>query len=701
MAEQAGNRTVRPDGAAPTISIVIPVYNTARYLERCLDSVLSQTFSDIEVICVDDGSSDGSAAILDARARIDGRLRVVHRSNAGAAASRNVGLDMARGEYVLFVDSDDYIELHSCETLLGAAREADADIVVFGGRTFPSIEWIDRCLSPRDIVHAGDPFHALLDENGSYPLMCNKFYRRALLEDNGMRFNESLVLGEDNAFQFLVFPHAKTVAYTSACLYHYRCEREGSAIASHYGDLKGKVEKHFAVVSFVAKEWKRRSFIAGHKARFVDLILFFLFDDVKNLSFADRAQIGERLAELFVECGLAMTDCSPAMAPIASFMACDSAALSAPDRDVAVTVFLRLLDQPDDAAKKGFLHLANQSEQRLEFIVVDEDDARRAACIDLLGFDARIASAKSVEEGLALARGRYAIFADFNDEYEWNALREALDAVDEEQVDADVVVMRDVLGNLRATDVFRQVVVIGTREEGAVEGPAAHFAFHLSDLDDLRLSFSSLDACNKLWSVGFLKRASCGGWSASQVARGLLRADIAVACRNPLCEKKAGCVEACDDMARALDELAVVRDRFELEKDGAASCAQANGLVLSTGMRIVESSSTLHGARAAVELLLPYVRSRNVLANLPDSLYAAEDDYKAVLALSEAESLDEALFAHLIGLKRRDGGYIQALEARLEEREEELACVYRSLSFKVGRKITLLPRKLRDAVSRR
>ena len=98
MAEQAGNRTVRPDGAAPTVSIVIPVYNTARYLERSIfDSVLSQTFSDIEVICVDDGSSDGSAAILDARARIDGRLRVVHRSNAGAAASRNVGLDMARG----------------------------------------------------------------------------------------------------------------------------------------------------------------------------------------------------------------------------------------------------------------------------------------------------------------------------------------------------------------------------------------------------------------------------------------------------------------------------------------------------------------------------------------------------------------------------------------------------------------------------
>ena len=131
-------------------------------------------------------------------------------------------------------------------------------------------------------------------------------------------------------------------------------------------------------------------------------------------SFADRAQIGERLAELFVECGLAMTDCSPAMAPIASFMACDSAALSAPDRDVAVTVFLRLLDQPDDAVKKGFLHLANQSEQRLEFIVVDEDDARRAACIGLLGSDARIASVKS--DRTALARGRYAIFADFNNE---------------------------------------------------------------------------------------------------------------------------------------------------------------------------------------------------------------------------------------------------------------------------------------------
>lgn len=701
MKEQEGIRFVGPDNATPTVSIVIPVYNTARYLECCLDSVLSQTLASIEVICIDDGSIDGSGEMLDARALADDRLRVVHRDNAGAAAARNVGLDMARGEYVLFVDSDDYIELHSCEVLLSTARDADADIVVFGGRTFPSIDWIDRCLSPRDIVHVGEPFRALLDENGSYPLMCNKFYRRALIEDNGLRFNESLVLGEDNAFQFLVFPYARNVAYTSACLYHYRCEREGSAISSHYGDLKGKVEKHFAVVSFVAEEWKKRSLIARCKARFVDWILFFLFDDVKDLSFGDRAQVSSRLAGLFADCGIAATDCSPAMVPIAEFMAYDAAAFSAADRDVAVTVFLRSLGQSGDAMRRGFLHLANQSEQRLEFIVVDEDEVRRASCVKLLGPDARIFSAASIEDAVALSRGRYAIFADFDDEYEWTALSEALAAVEEEYVDADVVIMRDALGSLRMTDVFRQVVPIGTQREGASEGKVVHFAFHMSDLDDMRLSFSSIDACNKLWSVDFLKRSSCGGWSASQVARMLLQVDIAVMCRNTLCEKKASGDRPSDDMARSLEELFILRDALEAEGGRNRYCEQVNGLVLSAGMRVVESSSTLRGAREAVEVLLPYVCERGVLDRLPDSLYAAEDDCKAVLAFLRAESLDEALFAHLIGIKRRDSGYIQALEARLEECEEELACVYGSLSFRVGRKITLLPRKLRDVVLHR
>ena len=686
--------------ASAVVSIVIPVYNTERYLDRCLDSVLSQTFADIEVICIDDGSSDGSGAALDARAAADSRLRVFHRDNAGAAASRNVGLDLARGEYVLFVDSDDYIESHSCEVLVAEARRTDADIVVFGGRTFPSVDWIDRCLSTRDVVYEADSFGALLEENGSYPLMCNKFYRRSFLEADGLRFNESLVLGEDNAFQFLAFPRARTVAFMSAALYHYRCEREGSAIASHYGDLAGKVAKHFDVVSFVAEEWRKNGFIAGHKARFLDWILFFLFDDAKDLSFSDRIDLTGRLGSLLDSCGLAAEDCSPAMRPIASFMLQGVSQGAGPERDVAVTVLLRSLGQSEDEVKRGFLHLANQSEQRLEFFIVDDAEGRAQACAAALAPDDRIAVAAHVGDALGRARGRYVLFADFDDEYDWDALATLTAAVEEERVVPDVAIMRDVLGRLRMADVSRQVVEIGATKDGAGERARKHYVFHLADLADLALSFSSLDACNKLWSIDFVRRCGRAGWDASSIAHMLLAADVAVVHKGTLCEKKAIGAQAGEAMSRALDELSDLRAAFEAEDRPEAYRAQVNGLVLSTGMRIVEAAPTLAQARAAAQRLLPYVGEQGVLTCLPDSLYAAEDDYKAVLSLQGNESLDEALFDRLVAAKRRDGGYIQALENRLEACEEELACVYDSLSFKVGRKITLIPRKMRDMIAR-
>lgn len=683
----------------PIISVVIPVYNTKKYLNRCLDSVLGQTLADIEVLCIDDGSSDGSGGILDERANCDSRVHVVHKENSGVAASRNIGLAAARGEYVLFVDSDDYIEAHSCESLLAAARDSDADIVVFGGKAFPSVDWIDRCLSTRDVVYKGDSYNALLEENGSYPLMCNKLYRRAFLEDNGLRFNENLVLGEDNAFQFLAFPCARNVAFSSASLYHYRCEREGSAIASLYVDLTNKVEKHFEVVSYVVREWHERGYISGHKARFLDWILFFLFDDVRNFSFADRIKFAERLAKLLAAHGLDAFDCSPAMRTIASFLLLVSRGLE--ECDTVVSVLLLARNLSDDEVKKGFLYLANQSEQRLEFFIVDDGSGRSESIASLLEPDDRILVEDNPRDAINRARGRYVIFADFGDRYNWDALSEAISAAENERVDPDVIIMRDALGRLRVTDVFRQVPLIGESADSPIEGVRKHFAFHLGDLHGVVLPFSSLDMCNKLWSLDFVKRCPAVGWDASQVAEMLIRADAAVMCRGILCEKGSSSNCPGDDMSRTLAGLDRVIDVLSREKEHEGYKVQINGLVLSAGMRIVECSSTLGGARDAAQVLLAYVREHDVLNNLPDSLYAAEYDYKAVSFLLEAESLDEALFRHAFSLKARDGAYIQSLEARLEECEEELSCVYGSLSFKLGRQITRLPRVIRDVISRR
>ena len=117
---------------SPKISVIIPVYNQERYIPQCLDSTLSQTLGDIEVVCVDDGSTDGSGAVLDAYAAKDSRVRVVHRENRGVGPTRNEGLAMARGEFVIFMDPDDYYpDSLVFEKLYGAATEHGA--LVCGG----------------------------------------------------------------------------------------------------------------------------------------------------------------------------------------------------------------------------------------------------------------------------------------------------------------------------------------------------------------------------------------------------------------------------------------------------------------------------------------------------------------------------------------------------------------------------------------
>ena len=114
----------------PLVSIIIPVYNISRYLPQCLDSVISQTYQNIEIIMINDGSTDDSGSICDQYAQRDGRIHVFHTPNRGPGAARNLGLENARGQFVSFIDSDDWIGPQTIEILLGAAQETEADIVI-------------------------------------------------------------------------------------------------------------------------------------------------------------------------------------------------------------------------------------------------------------------------------------------------------------------------------------------------------------------------------------------------------------------------------------------------------------------------------------------------------------------------------------------------------------------------------------------
>lgn len=174
------------------VSVIIPVYNTEALLPRCLESVVAQTLSDIEIICVDDGSTDGSLRLLNEWAARDSRIRVIHQSNGRQGKARNAGMAIAKGEYIGFIDSDDYIPAEYFERLYQAAKEVDADMAICGivkqkplGNKrvigFERNEVFDTAAEKFTVCSCPPNFHPV-----------NKLYRRAMLDSIELRFAEGV-----------------------------------------------------------------------------------------------------------------------------------------------------------------------------------------------------------------------------------------------------------------------------------------------------------------------------------------------------------------------------------------------------------------------------------------------------------------------------------------------------------------------------
>ena len=214
------------------ISIIVPVYNTEAYLRKCLDSILCQTVGDMEVICVDDGSTDESPRILDVYVAADSRVKVIHQKNGGLVSARKVGLKAATGEYIGYVDSDDWIETNMYEKLFEALTDGKADIAMCG-----RVEEIGH--TGRKVRHgfqAGRYDKQELIENiypcmivngaffewGIFPGVWDKLFRRETLEKFQMAVDERLTMGEDAVCTYPALLHAENICILDECLYHYR-----------------------------------------------------------------------------------------------------------------------------------------------------------------------------------------------------------------------------------------------------------------------------------------------------------------------------------------------------------------------------------------------------------------------------------------------------------------------------------------------
>lgn len=222
----------------PAVSVVIPVYNSAKYLRECLDSVIAQTFSDWEVVAVDDGSSDDSPAILDEYATKDSRIKVIHKVNGGVSAARNDGLAAASGEYVLFVDSDDWLSDNALQVLYEATLDCTVDVSIadhwlwkengseslhhFFAKEF-STDSADVIRDvQRMVLYKGYSPYPSPSCSYMFSALWSKLIRRELLVQNDIRFSSTLTLYEDGLVALQILEHARVIAYRQVPTYHYR-----------------------------------------------------------------------------------------------------------------------------------------------------------------------------------------------------------------------------------------------------------------------------------------------------------------------------------------------------------------------------------------------------------------------------------------------------------------------------------------------
>lgn len=211
------------------ISLIVPVYNSEKYLKKCIDSILNQTYSNFELILVDDGSVDKSPQICDDYARKDSRIVVIHQKNQGQAVARNKALDVCKGDYISFVDSDDYVHPQMLEVLMNTMQKSNAEIVVcdYVQGYDTNFNWNDNDIVDDFTLFDGKTFlsNCLIGKTGKNWLLWDKIYKKTVFND--IRLPEGRIY-EDNATVYKLIYGANKVAYSNNVLYYYFTNSEST-----------------------------------------------------------------------------------------------------------------------------------------------------------------------------------------------------------------------------------------------------------------------------------------------------------------------------------------------------------------------------------------------------------------------------------------------------------------------------------------
>lgn len=277
----------------PLISIVVPVYNAEDHIARTLDSLLAQNYDALEIICVDDGSSDGSLGILKGfEQKHPDRLKVFHQENQGVSVARNYGIDQAQGDIIMFADADDDLEPSTCKKVGEVFAQESPEVLTFGFKVDPLEAMplgMDKELHPSNKTY--DQFTSeLLFQEKARPYVWRTAFSREFVNREHIRFEPGIKLGEDQIIYFVAYPLSKKTILASDQLYIYNM-RSDSATHANANEEEGaerRLEQHMLVIEAILKEWQERGLQQLCRSELLewsfDLVLF----DIRSLDSAKQ-----------------------------------------------------------------------------------------------------------------------------------------------------------------------------------------------------------------------------------------------------------------------------------------------------------------------------------------------------------------------------------------------------------------------------
>lgn len=289
-------------GLPTKVSLIVPVYNVENYLARCLDSCVAQTLWDVEIICVNDGSTDASPDILRQFAVTDPRIQVINQPNAGLAAARNTGLRAAHGNWIMFLDSDDYLAANACERVWLESQHEPTDVVIYGSSIFPEYpqpsNWYRSVLSTSTQRFYQFQPYILFDMPGGKPFVWRQAYASKLLKLLCIEFHEEARFGEDLIFQFEVLPFARNFSVISDRLYNYRWYRENSLMRQAYQDLDYKMSEHVKMVTTITEYWSDKGLLDDYGAEYYSWLLEFMVPSLHQFKLKQRREHARKLRDV-------------------------------------------------------------------------------------------------------------------------------------------------------------------------------------------------------------------------------------------------------------------------------------------------------------------------------------------------------------------------------------------------------------------